>query len=162
MRATGLIVIATLIAALAAPASARPRPARPSPIAVTGAEVRASLGGSANSAAYMVIANSGPKPDRLVSVDCACAVQAEVHRSSMEGGVMSMAPAGPVEIPAHGRVVFAPGGLHVMLTGVKHPLIDGRRQAMTLSFERAGRIEAGFDVRTRIVSEGMAAMPGMR
>jgi copper(I)-binding protein len=77
----------------------------------------------------------------------------------MSGSMMTMAPAGPVTIPAHGRVEFAPGGLHVMLMGVKRPLVDGHRQVMTLTFAHAGRVEASFAVRERI---GAAmAMGGM-
>jgi len=85
-------------------------------------------------------------------------------------GVMTMAPAGPVTIPAHGEVVFKPGGLHVMLTGVKGRLTDGRRQTMLLRFERAGAVSASFQVSDRILDDspapagamgGMAPMPGM-
>jgi len=35
------------------------------------------------------------------------------------------APAPSVDIPAGGRVAFHPGGLHVMLIGIKQPLQEG-------------------------------------
>jgi copper(I)-binding protein len=143
--------------------------AKPSAIVVSNAEVRASLGGSTNTAAYMTITNTGPVPDRLLSVTCACAAQAEVHATGMRGQMMTMVPAGPVVVPAHGHVTFAPGGLHVMLTGVKAPLIDGGRQDIVLRFERAGEVRTGFQVHARIVTptapmpgmDGIGVMPGM-
>ena len=96
--------------------------------------------------------------------------KAEAHLSRMDHGVMTMAPAGPVVIPAHGRVVFKPSGLHVMLLGVKGRLMDGRNQPMMLRFERAGVVTATFQVRAQILDAGapaahpmdnMHGMPGM-
>jgi periplasmic copper chaperone A len=152
MRAS--ILTGTILAIAVAAAAAQK-----GDISVTDGQVRASLGGSSNSAAYMVIANRGARPDTLVALSCACADKAEAHVSRMTGQVMTMAPAGPVVVPAHGRVVFAPDGLHVMLTGVKHALVAGHRQAMTLRFAHAGAITANFEVRERIT--GGAPMGGM-
>jgi periplasmic copper chaperone A len=155
-----LVVLALAAPSLAAPAAARPHPGAAKDIVVSQAVVRASLGGSPNSAAYMTIDNRGGRPDRLVSVDCACADQAQVHLSRMAGGMMTMEPAGPVVVPAHGRVSLAPGGLHVMLMGLKGPLVDGRRQTMVLTFERAGPMRVGFQVRARILGGETGARPG--
>ena len=163
-------ILAALLALAAVPALAKPHTGRPSDILVSGGQIRASLGGSSNSAAYMTITNAGPRPDRLLSIACACAAKAEAHLSRMDHGVMTMAPAGPVTIPAHGRVVFKPSGLHVMLTGVKGRLVEGRSQTLLLRFERAGLVSAPFLVRTRILDaspapashmDHMGAMPGM-
>jgi copper(I)-binding protein len=164
MRALGIAAAVAL--ALGGPVQAGPRPhGRPlAGISVRNAQVRASLGGSSNSAAYMVIVNDGPRDDQLLSVSCVCADSVEAHVSRMEHGMMTMAPAGPVAVPAHGRVAFAPGGLHVMLMGVRRPLIDGRGQVMTLRFAHAGAIRATFKVRERIVAESSGmdhGMPGM-
>jgi periplasmic copper chaperone A len=153
MRAS--ILTGTILAIAVAAAAATHK----GDISVTDGQVRANLGGSANSAAYMVIENHGSRPDTLVSVNCACADKAEAHISRMVGQVMTMAPAGPVTVPAHGRVVFAPDGLHVMLMGVKRPLVAGHRQAMTLRFAHGGAVTANFEVRERITSG--APMGGM-
>lgn len=154
MRGAMLILAAGLAVSTAAAA------AGPGDIAVSGAEVRASLGGSANTAAYLTITNNGAEPDRLVSVACDCAAEAQVHATGMKGRMMTMAPAGPVAVPAHGHVSFAPGGLHIMLTGLKAPLVDGASQEMVLRFEHAGPIRARFQVHARIATP-MAPMPGM-
>jgi copper(I)-binding protein len=149
---------------------AGPALAGPSKITVSGGEIRASLGGSPNSAAYMTIANDGSSPDRLLSVACDCAAQAIPHLSEMKNGVMTMKATGPVVIPAHGHVVFAPGGVHVMLTSVKRPLVAGRGQDMVLRFEHAGAVRAHFAITDHIGAhpgggmddmKGMGPMPGM-
>ena len=109
--------------------------------------VRASLGAVPTSAAYLTIDNAGDTPDRLLSVDCACAKSASVHRTETKAGVSSMDAAGAVVIPAHGKVVFKPEGLHIMLMGLTGPLKAGGMQHLTLRFENAGVVKAGFHVR---------------
>ena len=37
--------------------------------------------------------------------------------------------------------VLQPGGLHVMLMGLKEPLVDGKSYPLTLEFERAGSVD---------------------
>ena len=54
--------------------------------------------------------------------------------------------AGGVEIPAHGSVGFAPGGYHIMLTHLAHPLAKGDIVKATLKFEHAGPIAVEFTV----------------
>jgi hypothetical protein len=127
-------------------------------IVVSQPVVRASIGPSANSAAYLTIANTGSRPQRLVSVRCACAASVEAHTSSMSGGVMRMGPAGRLTIPPHGTVSFRPDGLHLMVIGLKAPLKDGGRQVFTLVFDPAGPIEVAFPIRARIGAGGMGGM----
>ena len=62
----------------------------------------------------------------------------EVHTVIREGEVMKMRAAGPLEIKAGETIAFAPGGLHVMLVGVKDKLEEGARVPITLVFEKAG------------------------
>ena len=161
MRRQALILAGLL--ALAGPALAGP-----SKITVNGGEIRASLGGSPNSAAYMTIANDGSQPDRLLGVTCDCAARAIPHQSEMKtGGVMSMQATGPLVVRGHSRMIFQPGGLHIMLTGLKRPLVSGRHQDMALRFEHAGVVRARFEIKDRIdtpsapTAGGMDAMPGM-
>ena len=45
-----------------------------------------------------------------------------------------------VEIPPGGEVGFEPGGLHVMLTGLRGPLEEGDHVEVELRFERAGTV----------------------
>jgi len=49
-------------------------------------------------------------------------------------------------IPAHGDVKLAPGGYHIMLTGLKHALVKGETAKLTLTFDRAGAVTVDFPV----------------
>jgi copper(I)-binding protein len=110
-------------------------------------QVRATPAGLPTSAAYLTITNAGKTPDKLVSIDCACAASAMVHESRTRNGISSMTMVGDLTVPAGGKVEFKPDGLHVMLVGLKGPLKAGAMQEMTLHFQKAGAVKAGFHVR---------------
>lgn len=92
-------------------------------------------------AAYLVVRNEGDAADRLIGVAAEVADRAEVHSSVVEDGVMRMRAVGSIEVPAGGAAVLEPGGLHVMLIGLKAPLVEGESFGLTLSFENAGEAE---------------------
>ena len=115
-------------------------------LALSDLQIRSTVAGLPTGAAYLTIANTGKTPDTLLSITCACADDAMMHRTETRGGISSMTMVDSVVIPAGGKVAFSPGSLHVMLVGVKAPLKTGRTQAMTLRFEKAGTVKARFDV----------------
>ncbi|MDB5458813.1 MAG: hypothetical protein JWO83_1559 [Caulobacteraceae bacterium] len=156
------LLLAAFAAALAG--SAKAHEVKAGPLTLGNLAVRASIGAVPTSAAYLTIDNAGAAPDRLLSVDCACAQSAMAHRTETKGGISSMDSAAAVVIPAHGKVTFQPGGLHIMLMGLKGPLKAGGMQEMTLHFEHAGAVKAGFHVRDVIAAadDGMAGMPRMK
>jgi periplasmic copper chaperone A len=92
-------------------------------------------------AAYLTVRNDGDQDDRLIGVASEVTDKAELHSSVMQDGVMRMRAVEAVEVPAHGEAVLAPGGLHVMLVGLKAPLEEGGSFALTLTFEDAGEVE---------------------
>jgi copper(I)-binding protein len=149
----GLLISA---AVLAASGSAQAHEVKAGALTLSGLAVRASLGAVPTSAAYLTIANAGAAPDRLLSVDCACARMAMMHQSRITGGVASMDMVDSVVIPAHGKVTFSPNGLHIMLTGLTGPLKAGGLQPMVLRFEHAGAVKAGFHVRDVIAAADKA------
>ncbi len=61
--------------------------------------------------------------------------------------VMSMHPQATVDIPAGGTVEFKPGGLHVMLIGLKQDLKAGDTYTLTLQFRNAGDVPVTVMVR---------------
>jgi copper(I)-binding protein len=75
---------------------------------------------------------------KLVGVKTPAAGMAELHLSSMEGGVMRMRPVEGIPLPAGKAVELKPGGYHVMLMHVKQPLKEGDRVPLTLEVETAG------------------------
>lgn len=101
-----------------------------------------------NSAAYMVLVNQSNTPDRLISASTDVANVVELHETKMVNNVMQMAPVeGGIAVPANGRVELKPGGLHVMLIGLKRDLKEGETVRLTLNFERAGAITVDAPVR---------------
>jgi copper(I)-binding protein len=92
-------------------------------------------------AAYLTVRNGGDEDDRLIGLSTEVADRAKLHASVVQDGVMRMRPVDAVEVPAHGEAALEPGGLHVMLIGLKAPLEEGGSFALTLTFEDAGEVE---------------------
>jgi hypothetical protein len=67
---------------------------------------------------------------------------------------MTMRPVRALTIPARSAVALAPGGLHLMMTGLKRPLRAGDRFPVTLIFARAGKRVVEF-----LVSSGPPNAP---
>lgn len=92
-------------------------------------------------AAYFVVHNSGESEDRLLGAQTPRAEKAELHTHVHMGEVMKMQKIDSLGIPAGGAVTFAPGGNHLMLFGLQQPLVAGERFALTLEFEKAGKVD---------------------
>ncbi|MFC3123796.1 copper chaperone PCu(A)C [Pseudoroseomonas globiformis] len=99
------------------------------------AAVRGGTGG-----VFMTIRNKGGSADRLVGISSPLPRVAEIHSTQRDGDVMRMRPVEAIEIPAGGSVTLQPGGLHLMLVGLKEPMPAGGSVQVTLTFERAGAI----------------------
>jgi len=113
----------------------------------------------ATGAVYMTIANGGDADDRLVAAECPLAAKAELHQTINDNGVMKMRPVEAILVKAKNKAVLKPGGLHVMLMGLKQPLAEGQSFPLTLNFEKAGRIEVTVSVAK---AGSMGDMPGMK
>lgn len=101
----------------------------------------------ATTAVYLTVVNSGASADRLLRAASAAGESLQIHETSvMPGDVVHMQPVPDVEIPAGGRVEFQPGGLHLMLTGLRSQLNAGDSLSLTLVFETAGEVELQVEV----------------
>ena len=141
--------MALLAGLLAAPALAQT-----APVTVTGAWARATPPGAAAAAAYVTLAS--PAGDRLVSVSTPAAAEAQVHEMHMEGDVMRMRELpGGLALPPGQAVTLAPGGLHIMLLGLKAPLKQGDTLALHLVFQSAPPV----DVSVPVAAIGASAAP---
>ena len=125
---------------------------------VSGAWSRSTPPVSDVGAAYLTIHNTGGDQDRLVGVSSPVAERTEMHTTKNEGGMMKMRPLGTVEIAPGAEVSFHPGGHHVMLIGLKHPLKEGDHFPLTLTFEHAGKVQVEVEVRGMAASHGAEAM----
>ncbi len=105
-------------------------------IEVNNAWARATPGKSQIGAAYVTIRS--PTADRLVAASTPIAQKTELHTMEMSGMVMKMRPIAGIDIPAGQPVTLGPGGMHIMLMGLKEPLKAGQSFPLTLNFAKAG------------------------
>ena len=110
--------------------------AQTSQLEVSNAWARATPGKAEFGAAYVTI--QSPTADRLLSVSSPVAKKVEVHTMEMAGMVMKMRPIAALDIPAGSPLALKPGGEHIMLIGLQHPLVEGQSFPLTLNFEKAG------------------------
>jgi len=107
-------------------------------IEVTDAWTRATPGASGNAAVYLRIVNVGKVADTLVGAKTENAAKVDLHNTVMEGGTAKMGALASLVVPAGQTINFAPGGRHVMLTGLKAPLKEGESFFAKLIFKNAG------------------------
>jgi hypothetical protein len=111
---------------------------------------RAAMTGE-NSAVYMLLHNHSDQADELVGASSDVAEAVELHLSQMgPNGEMQMIPQSSIPLAADEEVEFKPGGLHIMLIGLKQDLQIGDRFEVTLHFANHADI-----VLTVEVKEGM-------
>lgn len=118
----------------------------PKALQVEGAWARPAQAGG-NSAIYFVINNPLAEADTLLSASTDVAETVELHLSKMEDGAMVMQQQSSVPVGARSKVNFEPGGLHVMLIGLKNDLKAGDTFQATLRFEQAGDIAVDVSVK---------------
>ena len=125
MLRVAIPVLAVLLAAAGAQAQSNP-------VKVENAWARATPPGAQVGAVYLTL--TAPGADRLVGVSSPAAERAEVHEMSMDNGVMRMRETPGVLLPARQPVVLGPGGYHIMLMGLGHPLKQGQTVPLRLTF----------------------------
>ena len=108
-------------------------------VEITDAWARATPGGAENGAAYLTLMS--PTGDRLTGVTSPAAAKAQLHEMTNDGGVMKMRDVTAIDLPPGKPVTLKPGGLHVMMMGLTHPLQPGQSVPLTLHFDKAGARE---------------------
>jgi copper(I)-binding protein len=139
---------------IAAAASVLLAAAGAAPPKVTDAWSRPAAQGSTG-AGFMTMTGGGAA-DALVGAASPWARSVSIHQSRVAGGVASMAEVARVPAPAGARVVFAPGGYHLMFMGLTRPLKAGDRLPATLVFASGAKVEAAFVVRVGPPAAGHA------
>ena len=119
----------------------------PPSITVEQPYARATPGGAVTGAVYMTLTNKAQTADRLTSASSNVAAKLQIHEMAVTNGVMQMRELKDgLPVPAGGSVVLKPGGYHVMLIGLKKPLMAGETFPLTLTFEKAGNISVTVPV----------------
>ena len=102
-------------------------------IIVTDATVRLLPPGVPNTAAYFSIQNHSDTSQILIGASADFATKAEIHNHILVDDMMSMQQQSEVVIQPGESVQFAPGGLHIMIFGLKTPLREGCSAISTLT-----------------------------
>lgn len=109
---------------------------------------------------YLTIVNNGKEVDHLVAASTDVARTAEVSGVRILQDVANQRHLVNIDIPAGGRIVFSPGGYHILLRNLKHPLVAGERFEVDLTFEKAGDIPLAVKVEAPVHgAPGSGALP---
>jgi copper(I)-binding protein len=109
-------------------------------LAIDGAYVRAVPPGQPNSAAFMKVSNNSETDHAMVGGSSPVADVVELHTHTMDGGMMRMRRVEKIDLPAGETVSLQPGGLHVMLIGLKQKLVPEEKIPLTLRFEDGSEV----------------------
>jgi len=143
----GLAAACALALAQLAAASAQATDYNVGPIQITAPWARATPKGANSGAAYMTITNTGKTPDKVSCVSSDASAECQIHTMTMDNGVMQMRPVeGGLEIKPGETVTLKPGGFHMMLVNLKHPLEQGSMVKATLKFDAAGTVDVDYPV----------------
>ena len=93
-------------------------------------------------AVYLAVHNAGVKPLRLIGASSTLARSVTLHESMQSGGMSHMMPLKALDLPAGADIEFKPGGRHIMLQGLQHPLHAGERVPLRLRFADGAQVAA--------------------
>jgi copper(I)-binding protein len=130
-------------------------------VTVSDVYARAVPPGQPNSAVFMVLRNDGAEDRALVSAASPVSEVVELHTHLMEEGMMKMRQIDRIELPAGEGVRLKPGGLHVMLIGLRQQLQPGDEVAVTLTLDDGSELPLTAPVRKVEPMAKMHHMPGM-
>lgn len=107
---------------------------------------RATPPGAEVVAGYLEVRNTGKEADRIVGASSPAAARVELHVTAREGAATKMKEAPALELSARKHLMLRPGGAHLMLIGLKQPLLKGQHIPLSLRFERAGEMHVELEV----------------
>lgn len=87
-----------------------------------------------NGVVYFLLENHTAETHELIAAVSNAAEAVEIHESQMNGDVMQMHRLESVSMGPGAQVTFEPGGLHIMLIGLKQELKTGDQIELTLQF----------------------------
>jgi copper(I)-binding protein len=139
-------LIVTLLLALYVASGARAQTSAASTIVVDQPFSRATPKGAMTGAAYMTLINNGTSADRLVGATTPVAGKVQFHKETEDNGVSRMREVHSVDLEAGAKIVFKPGDMHMMIVGLREPLVQGQTFPLALQFEKAGNIEVTIPI----------------
>jgi copper(I)-binding protein len=109
--------------------------------------IRSAPPGTAMHAGYAVMRNDCDRPVTVVGAESLDFASASIHETMVAQGMTHMQEAGPIVVAAHGRLVLAPGGRHLMLMRPARELPEGTRARARLVLADGRHVFSEFEVR---------------
>jgi copper(I)-binding protein len=103
--------------------------------------------GSDVAAAYLTLRNPTAKPITVMSIESSVAEHVMIHETKTVGGQSQMRPHEQLVIAPGETVKFEPGGLHVMLMGVKQPAVVGKSIPLVLVLADGTKVQVAAVIR---------------
>lgn len=133
-------ILAVALLTLAACSPGDTGTSEPATVQATNAICRPTPTGRQMTGCYLTLTANAA--DRLVSISSPDANIVQIHESRVESGMMMMNELREgMSLPAGEAVALVPGGNHLMLLGVKEPLVAGDTVSLTLTFETSPPLE---------------------
>src|SRR6266446_4701648 len=145
MKNAGHVTSALLLAAVFS-AQAHSQTPGQNTIVVEHPWARATPAGAKTGAVYLTLINNGSTSDRLLSATTPVADKVQFHSTSEDNGISRMREMRTVEVASGARVSFNPGGMHIMVVGLKQALKEGQSFPLTLTFEKAGKADVSVPI----------------
>ena len=97
---------------------------------------------------YLTIENIGEENLILKSVSSNISKKTEIHDMKIEQDIMKMEKIkNPIVIPKGKKIIFKPGGLHIMFIKLKNDLMLNEKEIVIFEFEKHGKIEIFMKVK---------------
>jgi hypothetical protein len=103
--------------------------------------------GQRSTAAYMTLTNDSGQDRAVVAAESPAVESVEIHTHLHEDGMMRMRRVDRLDLPAGEKVALEPGGLHLMLIGLRETLAPGDSVEFTLELDDGSRIPVQAEVR---------------
>jgi hypothetical protein len=136
-----------LLAVLAAGCAGADRPAPPTPLAAHDAWARAADSGMVT-AVYFVLRNPETAGVTLTAATSPWAESVSLHMTHEMNGMVHMMPIDSAPVAPGDSVVFAEGGRHLMVSGLRRKLSGGDSLPLRLEFTGGRSLELKVAVRS--------------
>lgn len=114
---------------------------------IEGPWVRSAPPGARVLAGYLELHNPCDRDLQVVGVESLDFGMPMIHRTEVVDGVSRMRDAGRLDLPPGGRLIFSPGGLHLMLMQPLRTLAEGDVARIRLVLADGRRVFAEFPLR---------------
>jgi copper(I)-binding protein len=123
-----------------------PREMTKNSLVVSNAWIRLMPPIASSTAAYFILENQSDKAIEIVNISTAIAKKATLHDTIVENDMATMVPLKTLKIAGGDKVVFAPGGKHLMIMGLIEKLAENKEVSLHFKLKNAEEIIATMKV----------------